>query len=360
VDVALGDSVTVDLAEHDIDRSLRIVKRREVIEAASTIFATLTNRVPERGGDRKRRDDLERFNSGYQGFVDRDVDSYGWQPVDSVTNATRPYPYPSDVVREDVAEVVVNSIPYRAYSSGAASGGGAFVTSQNGGTNADTTTNNANFANVAAAQQDLTFSNVDDTQWYTLDSFTPSADTSELYVFGTFTLQAGDATNEYVFRVNNTGDGTYVPSASGFNTVFGEDFYRGVWAVEATNTNGDAVEFQIQSVPSSTTTVIGRVYWLGTGQHTHNFDWLHDHDVDVPDHTHTPEPGIVDFPTETASGADLLVNGNTVQSNIGTGEFTTTVDISGELSSGDNTIELASDTLGLVNLTVRTQLFRSG
>lgn len=67
------------------------------------------------------------------------------------------------------------------------------------------------------------------------------------------------------------------------------------------------------------------------------------------DHQHPPDPGVVEFANETASNVDVLVNGTEEVTNIGSGEFETTVDLADTLTDGQfNQIELASDTLGLL------------
>jgi hypothetical protein len=80
----------------------------------------------------------------------------------------------------------------------------------------------------------------------------------------------------------------------------------------------------------------------------------------TPLHTHDPQAGVVNFPTETPSNCDLVINGTTVASNIGSGVFTETIDVSGEFVSGVNDIEVTSDSVGFISAYVTTQLFRSG
>lgn len=73
----------------------------------------------------------------------------------------------------------------------------------------------------------------------------------------------------------------------------------------------------------------------------------------TPSHTHDPDPGVIEFGTETPTGVDVLIGGTTVATDIGSGTFETTIDITGELQQGGwNMIELVSDTLGHVQATV--------
>jgi len=79
----------------------------------------------------------------------------------------------------------------------------------------------------------------------------------------------------------------------------------------------------------------------------------------LDDHTHPVDPGVTEFPNETASGVDVIVNGNTTDTNVGTGEFETTVDVSGHLTKGAwNTIEVSSDSLGLLLCTLGVDVYR--
>jgi hypothetical protein len=354
VDVSLGDRVTVDLPENDINRLLRIVSLREIIDSGRRFIATLTNREVERGGAKKRRDDLQRFNSGWQGFVDRDVDSYGWQPVTATVNAQRPYPYPDDVAREDVAEVVVNSIPYRAYSSGGAAGGDHFhqvpvtITSQ--------PQTDSDKVEEAASSFSSTF--IDDTSFEVLTTISPTNSCERLNV----NLEQLGLSNTVglEWRLYNTDTFEYFPddSVATVNTRAPAGSISSTRIDIPADVSGDNIEVQVQSDDSSSA-VTPRVVWWTDGEHIHGVDDTETTDASG-DHTHPVEPGLEEFPAETASGVDLVVNGNTVATDIGSGEFTTTVDISGQLTAGDNTIEAVSDTLGLINLTVRTQLFRQG
>lgn len=337
LNIAIGDSITVDLSEHNIDRLLRIVKLKEIIGSKAKYIAELTNRAVERGGERKRRDDLKRFNSGDQGFIDRDNDSYGWQPVTSATNARRPYPYPSDVETEIKAEVLVNSIPYRAYSSGAASGGGS------------TSGSNSEFSEAVFTDGSSGTITGDGT-YKTIDTFSTTTTTQSMNVG--FSVEVSDTSSGFTVnnvRVRNQSTGDTYKGAIRFSyDSNGVDANATVVEVPVDVGTGDTYVAEIDT--TNGIDYVGTATWQGVGDHTHS----------TPNHTHDPEPGLIEFGGETASNVDLIVNGNTVSTNIGSGQFNTTVDISNELTAGANTIEAASDSLGLVNLLVQTQLFRRG
>jgi hypothetical protein len=79
---------------------------------------------------------------------------------------------------------------------------------------------------------------------------------------------------------------------------------------------------------------------------------------DAP-HTHGPDPGITNFPNDTPSNVDVIIDGSTVATNIGSGTFETTVDITGELTQDAwNDIELTSDTLGHIQATISIDGYR--
>jgi len=92
----------------------------------------------------------------------------------------------------------------------------------------------------------------------------------------------------------------------------------------------------------------------------------HSHTVD---HSHTPDPGLVEsFPDHPQAGAndhllpsnvDILVNGATVATDVGSGEFETVVDIADELDRDAwNTIQATSDTIGHVQINPYVEAYK--
>lgn len=77
------------------------------------------------------------------------------------------------------------------------------------------------------------------------------------------------------------------------------------------------------------------------------------------DHTHPPNPGVIEFATTTPTGVDVIVNGTTVATDIGSGTFETTVDVSGDLTKGAwNMIELTSDDVGHLHSVISIEAYR--
>jgi hypothetical protein len=152
-------------------------------------------------------------------------------------------------------------------------------------------------------------------------------------------------------RLENVTEGTFVPDSSGFETTIWDGGSRTHLLVEATDASGDTLELQMKALSGNSGTTFGKTWWLATGQHTH--------DVAISDHSHPVDPGVTEFPNETASSCDVIVNGSTTDNNVGTGEFETTVDLSGELNTGAwNTVEVSSDSLGLLMCSMGIAAYR--
>jgi len=295
--------------------------------------------------------------------------------------------YPN-IVYENVAELQVESLPYRAYTQGAASGGGAFVTSQSGGTNDDTTeadgaifdtteSGGTNDDTTAGSASDAAFSNP-------IDSLATGnfSDTFDL------PLVSGDGGWAFIywFPQYNEGSGTGSGAVTITNQSTGEELYsdsvipsyephnfRAYQVVDTGDVEGDTIEVDFSNASGEFSHSYGGIItsehthtfdWLhdhtiDIGSHTHSFDWLHEHDVDVPNHTHAPQPGVIEFGTETASGVDVVVNGSTVASNIGSGTFQETVDLSGELNTNAwNTVDIETDSIGRLIGTAAIDAYR--
>jgi len=334
IDVRPGDPVDFVWPAEGIDTTLRVIEFTEVVGERGVRYDSLrvSNRWPEQGGTDKAIADLERFNRGYQGFIDRDnFRAVERQPVTAGTNATGEYPYPDDVEREDTAELTVRSIPYRAYSSGAA--------------------DNANLTNIEQEAAGIQTTNLTAAGGFqVLDTFTVTSDPpiSALYAAINFNADIGSLN----YRLYDVTDDEYYPYNFGGNGVAINLTNSATgWATVQKDVSGHQFEWQASVTFDESVT---HSWWFQTsGKHTHD-----------------PDPGLIDsFPDDPdsdangeflASNVDVIIDGTTVATDIGSGTFTATVDITGDLSPGVNDIELASDSLGLVSAYVQTELFRQG
>lgn len=330
-DVSVGDTVRVVKSDADLDREMRIHRIKTVVEGATeTDEVLLSTRSTLRRDDTDDLRDIQRFNTAFQGSAVVLQGGGGRQPVTSSINAVETFRYPV-VDFEHIAEVEVAGLPYRAYSSGSL--------------------NNSDFSNVVSsagnAQNFLTL----DPGWNTVEIFDIPFDADPIsQVFVGWDITVNGNSNSTNIRVYNVDTDTYYPiDSDGYVTIYESTATRQYTSnniVIANDIRGDRLEVQVNhSDGSSTSDVALFTFYQAVGKHTHD-----------------PDPGVIeafpDVPASNAtgellpSGVDLLVNGSTVATDIGTGEFTTTVDVSGEFNQGQfNTIEATSDSIGHLRLT---------
>jgi len=326
--LSLGDFVRVVKPSANLDRVMRV--HRSVTTAAPDTPAGIVQEVTlstrtiareELGSDAR---DIQRFNTAFQGSSVVIQGGGGRQPVDSGLNAEEPFRYP-DIDFEHVAEVEVEGLPYRAYSSGAED-------------NSDLTNVEQDGFEATAAIAEKNFKTFVD---FTIND-TPNI--SALYtqinvnsVLDRIRFRLYDATDdEYYLDFSSLGNGMLAVTDEGTTLP----------ATVQKDVSGHTFEWQIANDGGSET----------------GFVTVYSYYQTVGKHTHDPDPGVIesfpDEPNANASGellpsnVDLLVNGTTVATDIGSGRFETTVDVSGALTPGEfNTIEATSDTLGHVKLT---------
>jgi len=89
-DLQLGDSVTVDYPEENINRKLKIVSlTTKITRRGYLLLCTLSNLpLAREDPETKRNDDIETHNRGYGGFVDRDQTTSGWNAAGDGTPQT--------------------------------------------------------------------------------------------------------------------------------------------------------------------------------------------------------------------------------------------------------------------------------
>jgi len=392
-DLTLGDRVRVEYPAKDLERRLRVVSLTDRIgRDGRERRVTLSSRsLTRESRQRKRNDDLQRFNRGYGGFVDRDnFRAVERQPVSGSLAAVGEYPYPDDVVREETAELTVRSLPYRAFSSGANSGGDHTHTvdvshPQHSHTISGTTGASSNenhnigssfTASTSTGENQLTAQTI---ATETVDS---SPDSFPLIIRAGIGIEEGDG-NSFdqlqlqVFDRDTSTVYIIVPDTSRtepFNFASGN-------TVIFDDVNGHTLDLQILNsyTDARTTDLAIKWGWDLVNPHTHGVNETSSTELGVTQsetsdasgtHTHPPDPGVVEsFPNASganandellASNVDVVIDNTTVASDIGSGEFTKTIDISGELSAGVNDIQIQSDSLGLVSAYVQTELFRRG
>jgi len=333
VGLSAGDRVEFVWPEEDIDTTLRVIEHTETVTNRGVRYAPIrvANRWPEKGGADKAAADLERFNSGYEGFVDRDNFSYDNQPVTGALNAEDSYFYPDDVISEVRAEIRVRGRPYRAYSSGAVT--------------------NTEYQNVFHVQSAYSTETIPEIGYSSIGpEINPDQPLALLLNF--LILEDSDAP-AIDFRLRDKTTGETYPGPSSIiggpltiSTPGDPGAGQTIHTPIASNVNGHTLQWEASKVFQDTgsTTADIKVFSDAIGLHTHD-----------------PDPGVTEF-NLYPSNCDVLVNGTSAGVSLGdgTGEFAQTVDISGLLTPGDNEIEITSDTTGRVTGAVRTELFRQG
>lgn len=354
-DVALGDEFTVANPDEGLSATtLRAVEVTKIIDPQSgtKYKCVFSNHNLGRRNYVAEKDKLQgRYEQAYEGDLVQLEKGPGRGPVDSSHDYIISVFYPSDVIQEIRAELKIKGLNYRSYIGGVASHSHTV-------SDTSTSTDNSEFASVAEQSSSTGFVNASSGSWNTIDSYTPSSNTSAFYVHSEFLHdQTGNETIEFRFRNNTTG---YVFPSSPVNLLVGEDESEFLFAVDATNVNGETL--QVQARPQSDIGISSFTYWIGTGPHNH--------DVSISDTSSTAaplaDPGIQDWdgsdqsPAHYPENVDVVVNNSSEGTSFGdgTGEFDATHDLSGALSSGWNTIALTSDGIGHLDASFSADLVR--
>lgn len=124
-DVSLGDTLRVEKQADNIDRDLRVVRRRRLDDNDGLRYeCDLSNRRKfDKSPSERDRADTEKYNRAFEGTPVTMTTGGGRQPVSSSLNYEFDFYYPDEVAYEHRVKLFVKGLAYRAYSSGAASGG---------------------------------------------------------------------------------------------------------------------------------------------------------------------------------------------------------------------------------------------
>ncbi|AFH21515.1 hypothetical protein OSG_eHP3_00010 [environmental Halophage eHP-3] len=370
VGISIGDTVRVVKPEADLDRDMRIHRLKEVVEGAvrklDVLLSTRTT-LRKDGSDDLR--DIQRFNTGFQGSSVNLQAGPVLQPVSSSINATIPFRYP-DVDFENSVEVRVAGRPYRSYVGAA-------------GHDHDVTISDFSSSNINTDFQQVDSGDINsggaDVDGVTLDNDNNTS-TPQTEVLTNFSLNSSTGTtgiNHFVFNVYcqdlNGILGTQALSYEIENLTKGETYTQlGEFnEVGMDNTiiipvfkdiHGDDLEVRLVAQFSTEITFDATFYFVSSGGHTHNVSIS---DTATSTSTVGFDPGVNlwdgndQSPTLEPSNVNVIVNNNTVASNVGSGTFETVVDISGDLNKGAwNTVELSSDSKGFVNATVAARAYQ--
>jgi len=438
----LGDTVRVVYPEGNVDRDLRVRELRTRFDADGvTQQVTFSNRdLSREQRSQKRRDDIQRFNRGFGGFVDRDNLSSGFAVAGDGTPQTLVVPnFPDDVVSEESVELFVQGRAWRSPVTATGHSHSVDVThpshnhsvsvnhpshdhsvdvthpNHNHNVSVNHPSHDHGVSTTAAANDspattsfdnsDSGSVNVPEGGSKTIATFSPTSETFlsvatiHLRKFGfdidvvtvTARVQGGDiiGTNQVEFSENQADTGlTYVfPGDSSGETLeinlFGVNLDN-----DPVNINFDvnfmSMGTHTHNVSDTTTTELGTTLSetttselgttstdtttteLGTTETQTTTSELGTTSTDTTNSEIDFSPQVINefsgssfFPTDI----DVTVNGSPVTTLSGnaTGGFQATVDLSGELEPGQNTISATpTGQRGSLNLTLSTELFRRG
>lgn len=367
-EVDLGDWYHVTKPKDGLDRDLRVVELTTIVDDDGRKHScVLANKWDSREDpSSKRHEDVENYNVAVEGTAVPINATGGRQPVTSDIDYQMRLYYPSEVKYEHRLNVRVIGLPYRAYSSGAASTGAPhshdFEIDEDTDVSTIPSTLDSTGGNISA--QTLTDS------WSTL--FTVSADDTSMWasIYSAMYVPALGPDEDWSIQVRivNTDTGETYPSGNfgsgytslrvaqtpmaAFSQTIPEDTSEGTWRIQARLASG-------QDNPDDESLFYSYLYSTSS-THTHTFATSETSSEESGEHTHDPDPGVIEF-NHYPSDCDVTVNGESVETSFGGGssEFQEAVDVRGELEPGKiNTIEVSSETLGHLVVYVEGDVYR--
>lgn len=353
VDLELGDTVTVAQPDGGLEeRPLRVVSLRTVRDTdGSRQVATFANRslTREKNDRAKEVDDIQTFNRGYQGFIDRDQATSGWDVSGDGTPQSLLIPaWPDDIVEENRVELVVEG---RAWRSPVKAAG-----------------HTHNF-DKDVVQSEATVSNasgLSDGAWVDTNTFIdPTGSGSKLVV--KFTNYVDDADDKYNigtidYRLKNDATGDVYPPGGYIRHRFTDSTailsrYTNPsnFTIEAPGVSASDGDWELQARSDEDVDLGDHVTWA---------TWYTTNE-NVEEETALAAEVIDEFDGQTfyPSDVEIAVDGDVVTTVAGdsAGDWQETIDLRGELAAGANTITATPTTgRGQLRLTLASELFRRG
>ena len=392
----VGSKVQAVSNVDNIDEKMTVISASQLLEGNQDVYdVVLSNRLlSEVDIGRQQRQSIADFNSAYQGQVVT-INSGGYRaPIDDGVPYEFSVRIPDDVIEELTAEIEIETLPYRSYGSFGEHSHEFSIENHTHDATIDVTPtsgDNSEFGTPQTNASSVSGVDVTGASNKVVDSFTVNSDSSFLFVSLQSRVTAG-AEGDITFNLYNSSTGTQITPdvkrrAKGdeitvdekadengdgtaevieTQTVTNNDLdYVGAQFVAANNFSGDTIEVRVTtSSPGPETLTLNTEHFVA-GTHTH--------DVSISETVTTTQggassgtsdtevafdPGVNNYPNELPSNVAVKVNGNTVQSNIGDGDFNEVVSIEGELTQGFNLISVTSDTLGHVRATAFIDVYR--
>lgn len=339
-DLSVGDFVQVVKPSANLNRTMRVHRIKEVVSGATKKLKTLlSTRTTMRQSEDEQLEGIRQFNTSFQGSSV----AVNGGPVRGAVDDTHAlefgFRYP-DLEYENTAEIQIKTLPYRVDSMGAGSGGGQVTTTE-----------------VVPSDQI--------TSYYT-NTGTVNVSPGDTVIIDSHTLGASETGFPYWFSVtlghDNAASNTLEEVTAEVFPIGGNLYrcintdgqvYREAAPIRGTeltseDLSGDNMNLRLTNIATSDSGPIDLEYqWSITAIPEHA------HSILLPDHTHPVQPGIYET-NDTLTNVNVSINGSDSGARfIGSGEFETVIDISGQMNPGQwNTIEVFGSDLGLAQATV--------
>lgn len=357
VDPEIGDTFSVSLPAYNIDTTLRVIELDRLVDGDGDRYrAVLSNRRHTRrtAGEAKTKS-VDEFREGNAGQYFFNSDGRELQPIEPDEPREITIPYPTNVISDFNATLRVVSNPYRgrAISTGhshtvtvnTTSGGssvevGSTATISDSGVVSVSTNSNGTGSGTTPG---VSVSNQPQGAIYVITGAIEPSDPS--YSFADLSFSFRDANfNEFFGPLYDTGGGfssaldTTATIRNGFGTQVSMQDMNGLdLAIDFT--------FNIQDSSGNllTNTNVDIIY----GWEIKRID-PHEHAIDqtiTSSNASDLGAGVNTFTNETVSNVDVDLNGTTIKSKLAS-PIDEEIDITNQLSAGDNSVTVTTDSLG--------------
>lgn len=284
VSPSLGDEFTVKIPSKNINTTLRIMSLRRILDRAGERFrALLSNRKLTRDvrGEQQTRS-VDEFRAGNAGQYFFNSERVSFDPIASGEPREFAIRYPTDVVGNFSATLIVKSRAYRGRVESAGHSHSVTTSDHNHSVTINDHTHDVEIEAPNHAQDATLTGTLTDTEETSNPNNEASSVPDHTHTFG---IGANVFSSSTITKTSSSGGGETVTSSDGGGET------------TTTDTESDLA------------------------------------------------PGINTFTGETVSNVDVILNGTTIASGLSS-PVDETIDITGQLSGGDNTVKITSDTLG--------------
>lgn len=344
VDIERGDTARVLLPDHGIDQRLEVIKLVETFgERGQEFVATLTNRVVDQDMAGPDQETLQRVSRGFEGFLDRDQTTSGWNAAgDGVPQTFKVVNWPDDIVSERVVELTVQGRAWRSPADADGHQHSVSVThpshthdvthpshnhdvsvthpTHDHDVSISTTSTDNSDLNAVVEESADSITDTIGTSWKSVDSIAVSSDVSEVRLLAAVQVTAtnGDSTPALLARLRNPSTGNTYPETANYSFAWPNNFDgsnsdtpMAIMLSVPRNVNGDSIKFELRQGVTGDSDVTVSTYWAGIGKHNHDISSTETSDTSLGT-------------TETSTSTDELGTTETSTAALGTTTSETT------------------------------------